>query len=59
MVPRSKSRGRAVTVKLCVPCHRYIHKNFSNVVLRDRLSSVEKLRANPKVKRFTRWVSKR
>lgn len=56
--PRSKGRRGEVlpTAMICSACHRQLHALFTNDELAREYDSVEKLRAEPRMARFLRWV---
>jgi hypothetical protein len=54
---RSEVRGRIAM--LCRPCHGNVHATFSNKELERRLNTVEALRAEPAIERFTSWIQRR
>lgn len=64
LVPRSQGRRRGVkvanlpTVMLCPPCHKFLHKTFTNAELASTYPTVEALRAHPDVARFLAWLCK-
>ena len=55
---RPKEHGGVETALLCPPCHRQVHALFTNSTLAAELDSLEKLRRNPEVQRYVRWVRK-
>ncbi len=62
LVPRSQGRRRGVpvhelpTVQLCPPCHKFLHRTFSNAELATQYADLDALRAHPDVAAFLRWV---
>lgn len=62
LVPRSQGRRRGMpvqalpTVMLCGPCHKFLHRTFSNAELAADYPTVPALLAHPEVERFVRWV---
>ena len=60
LVPRSRlKKGDAVpTVSICSACHRQIHALFDNRELADEYNTVERLRDEPRMQRFLRWIRK-
>lgn len=54
-----KSRGGKDTILICRDCHRQIHALFDNKTLENNLNSIEKLKRNPNIRRFLKWISKR
>lgn len=61
-MPRSQGRRRGVpvhdlpTVMLCGPCHKFLHRTFTNAELATDYPTVEALLSHPEVERFVRWV---
>jgi len=55
---RPKSRGGRDTERLCLSCHRQAHVLFTNKELED-LDTVDKLRSQPRMQKYIRWVSGR
>ena len=60
LVPRSKLKKGESTPKIwiCGPCHRQIHALFSNDVLAADFNSADKLREEPRMARFLKWIGK-
>lgn len=64
LIPRSQGRRRGLkvaelpTVLLCSPCHKFLHKTFTNAELAGEFSSVDALLEHPDVERFLQWVRK-
>jgi len=60
LTPRSKLKAGETTptIGICSACHRQIHALFSNQELHDELNTLERLRDEPRVQRFLRWVRK-
>ena len=60
LIPRSRGRkGQELpTVDLCSACHRQIHALFTNEQLARDLNTLERLRDDPSVARFVKWVRK-
>jgi len=52
LVPRSMGGKGYERMPMCVDCHTYLHKNFSNDMLMTTLDTVEKLKANYRVQLF-------
>ncbi|MFI0474268.1 hypothetical protein ACGLWX_16260 [Halomonas sp. HMF6819] len=42
---------------LCHPCHKHIHRLFSERELADRFPSVEALAEDPDIRAFVEWLS--
>ncbi len=60
LTPRSKLQAGETTPTICIcsACHRQIHALFSNTELHDELNTLERLRDEPKMRRFLRWIGK-
>ena len=56
--PRSHGGGEEVEVIMCRTCHSFIHATFSNRTLADSFNTLDKLREDPEVQKFVRWVRK-
>lgn len=58
LTPRSKlKKGETTpTIWICAACHRQLHALFSNQELRDEYHSLERLRDEPRMRRFLNWV---
>lgn len=58
--PRSKLKKgeRSPTIWICSACHRQIHALYSNDLLAADLDSADKLRAEPRMARFLKWIRK-
>lgn len=54
---RSDVKGRIAL--LCRPCHGNIHATFTNKELERRLNTIEALREEPAIERFTNWIRTR
>ncbi|AVO38305.1 HNH endonuclease [Pukyongiella litopenaei] len=59
LVPRLKGGRRGDTVCLHDICHREIHATLTESELARDYSTVEALRAHPRLARFIAWVRKR
>ncbi len=64
LIPRSQGRRRGVrvtelpTTLLCSPCHKFLHRTFSNAELAQDYPTVEVLQEHPDVRRFVAWIRK-
>ena len=60
LTPRSKLKKgeRTPTIWICSACHRQIHALFSNDELAREFNTVEKLRGEPRLARFLKWIGK-
>jgi len=54
LVPRSKGGRRNEKMPMCVECHSFLHRTFSNNTLMQVLNTVEKLKENYQVELFLR-----
>ena len=70
LIPRTRHRNRRVrrdrtpaeihrTIRLCPPCHANLHALLTEKQLADSYDSLESLRSNPAVARFTDWIRNR
>lgn len=58
LVPKQKDGKDGPTAEICSACHRQIHALFDNATLARQLNSVAKLKAEPRLAKFLRWVRK-
>ena len=64
LIPRSQGRRRGLkvaelpTVLLCSPCHKFLHKTFTNAELATTYASVDALREHEGVQNFLNWLRK-
>jgi Fe-S oxidoreductase len=60
---RNKKDFDRVTVKaiigMCRPCHSQIHQLFSEKQIERDFNAIEKLRSDPEVTKFAKWIRKR
>lgn len=58
--PRSRlKKGESTpTIDICSACHRQLHVLFTNQQLADELNSLERLRDEPRLKKFLAWLRK-
>lgn len=54
--PLPKSKGGRTTIPVCKACHAQIHKLFTNNELRDKYSSVKKLKTSEKIKKWLKFI---
>lgn len=59
LVPRLKGGKGGETVLLHAICHREIHATLTEAELARDFSTIEALRAEPRLSRFIGWVAKR
>lgn len=62
LVPRQtvkrKQAQSGATVDICSPCHRQIHLLYSNLELARQLNTIDKLKSEPKMRKFLTWIQK-
>ncbi|GGL73958.1 hypothetical protein GCM10010840_10060 [Deinococcus aerolatus] len=64
LIPRSQGRRRGTrvpdlpTAALCGPCHKFLHRTFSNAELAQDYSTVDTLLRHEDVRRFVAWIRK-
>lgn len=58
LIPRQKEGQGGPTAKICSACHRQIHVLYDNARLARELHSSERLRNEPRMRRFLSWVRK-
>ncbi|RLQ97247.1 HNH endonuclease [Falsibacillus albus] len=58
LTPKEMGGAFLPTAMLCIPCHKQIHALFTNEELAETMNSVEKLRANPQLWKFIKWIKK-
>ncbi|MFC4427493.1 HNH endonuclease [Deinococcus navajonensis] len=64
LIPRSQGRRRGMavaslpTVMLCGPCHKFLHRTFTNAELASEYQDLEALRTHPDVQKFVAWLRK-
>ena len=58
--PRSRLKKGEITptILICSACHRQIHVLFSNLQLADEFNSLERLRDEPRMRKFLLWIVK-
>ncbi|MBD2580635.1 HNH endonuclease [Oscillatoria sp. FACHB-1406] len=55
---KRKQANPGSTVNICSACHRQIHAFFDNKYLAQELNTLEKLRSEPKMRKFLVWMGK-
>lgn len=55
----SRSEVRSRLAMLCEPCHANVHVHFTNKELERRLNTVEALRQEPVIQKFSRWIGRK
>jgi hypothetical protein len=58
LIPKQKEGQGGPIAEVCSACHRQIHVLYDNVRLARELSSVERLRDEPRMARFLAWIRK-
>ena len=58
LIPKQKEGQGAPTAEVCSACHRQIHVLYDNARLARELSSIERLRDEPRMARFLAWIRK-
>ena len=48
----------ALRLHLCIPCHKQIHALYTNEEIAARLTSIPKLKEDPQLSRFLKWIRK-
>ena len=56
--PRERGGKAEHRTPLCRPCHKQLHAVFSNADLARSLDSIERLRAEPLLQPFLKWIRK-
>ncbi|NDR58549.1 hypothetical protein [Aliiruegeria sabulilitoris] len=59
LVPKLRGGKGGATVLLHQICHNEIHATLSETELARNYSSIEALRAHPRIEKFIRWISRR
>ncbi|OAS83927.1 HNH endonuclease [Metabacillus litoralis] len=58
LTPKEMGGTFLPTAKLCIPCHKQIHAVYTNEELAARLSTIEELKQNEKLKSYVKWIRK-
>ena len=66
LCPQVKCKGKHKAIKedesniawICEACHRTLHAYYTENELRDRLSTLESLKADDKISAFVKWRAK-
>ncbi|MBZ9712690.1 HNH endonuclease [Deinococcus multiflagellatus] len=64
LLPRSQGRRQGLkatelpTALLCPPCHKFLHRTFTNAELARDYADLDALRAHEDVARFVAWIRK-
>ena len=59
LVPKSKGGTYGETILIHNICHQKIHSLFSEKELKENFDTVQKLKANEEMIKFSKWVSKK
>ena len=58
LIPRTEGGRFGPKAKLCPTCHRQLHALFSEATLARELGTIDRIRANPEMSRYVKWVRK-
>jgi 5-methylcytosine-specific restriction enzyme A len=58
LTPREMGGTFMPTADLCKACHKQIHALYSNEELAARLSTIERLKDDPEIAKFLKWIKK-
>ncbi|OCA84319.1 hypothetical protein A8F94_16545 [Bacillus sp. FJAT-27225] len=58
LTPREMGGTFLPTANLCKPCHKQIHALYSNEELAFRLNTIERLKDDPQIGKFLKWIRK-
>ncbi|APH05974.1 HNH endonuclease [Bacillus weihaiensis] len=58
LTPKEMGGTFMPTAKLCIPCHKQVHALYTNEELASRLSTIEELRTDDKLRSFVKWIRK-
>ncbi|WP_426776278.1 HNH endonuclease [Lusitaniella coriacea] len=62
LIPRQTTKRKKVepspTINICSACHRQVHAFFDNRYLAKHLNTLDKLKSDPKMRKFLNWISK-
>jgi hypothetical protein len=56
LIPQHKGGQDGPRAEICSACHRQIHVLYDNATLARELNCVERLRDEPRMRRFLDWV---
>jgi len=60
LIPKhKKKKNNDDKVDLCLPCHNQVHALFDNNELKRSYNTLDKLKANEKVRKWIQWVKKK
>ena len=55
---KRKQAESGPTIDICSPCHRQIHSLYTNLELARHLNTIDKLKSEPKMRKFLGWIAK-
>ncbi|WP_226670016.1 HNH endonuclease [Metabacillus litoralis] len=58
LTPKEMGGAFLPTAKLCIPCHKQVHALYMNDELAARLSTIDELKRDEKLKSFVKWIRK-
>ena len=58
LLPKEMGGTFGPTANLCIPCHKQIHALYTNEEIAARLTTLHKLKDDPKLSRFLKWLRK-
>ncbi|MEM8673971.1 MAG: HNH endonuclease [Cyanobacteria bacterium P01_G01_bin.67] len=62
LIPRQtvkrKQADSGSTIEICSSCHRQIHVFYSNLELARNFNTLDKLKSEPKMRKFLGWIRK-
>ena len=58
LIPKQRGGKKKGVVMFCLACKDQVHRLFTNKELSREYNTLEKLRANPKVQNYIKWVRK-
>ncbi|MGQ4665553.1 HNH endonuclease [Metabacillus halosaccharovorans] len=58
LTPKEMGGTFLSTAKLCIACHKQIHALYTNEELAARLSTIQELKQDEKLKSFIKWIRK-
>ena len=59
LLPKQKGGKHTQTVALCQPCHKTIHRTFTNTQLARNYTTIEALREATEMLNYLEWIRKR
>jgi hypothetical protein len=58
LIPQQKGGQNGPRIEICPACHRQVHVLYDNATLARDLNCLERLRDEPRMRRFLSWVRK-